>query len=361
MRFGKGGALQEASIRYGLSLNVGSAEDVLRNVAKRMESLTKSEQLDLGKQLGLDNATIQLVSRGLDNFNAELERAKENPLYSEEDVKTSRQFQMSLRDLQLSIQKIWGVIARALMPTITAIMKVGSSIFEYISKHKGFILGILGSITLAFVLLKATIIKTWISALAPMLPIIATLTLIGLAVDDLITYFEGGDSVFGAFIDSIQEGVANFLKWIEGLLNKVDEFTVQMIKMLVDAFSQFSNWVKGIFTGIWGSITSGIISAINFVIGAYNKVAKYIPGLSEMDLLQTGANAMEETNTPLNTMATNQTFNTNNANANNSIKIDNISVNTQATDSAGISAGIGGALTNEFDNLLNENTAGVYA
>lgn len=68
LRFGKGGAIQEAAIRYGISVHgkngLATGEEMLYNIARRMESLGHAEQLDLGRKLGLDPSTIALLQGG---------------------------------------------------------------------------------------------------------------------------------------------------------------------------------------------------------------------------------------------------------------------------------------------------------
>lgn len=335
LKFGKGGQIQEAALRYGISIEgkggLATGEEMLFNIAKRMEGLGESEQLDLGRKLGLDPSTIALLQGGVAGLTAELERASQYTLYSQEDLENSRKFQMALRELQQSIAKVWAVVSRDLLPVITKVMDVVSDFFQYLSDHKGFVLGLLGAISaaLGIIAIKSVIATApfWLMVAA----IAAVGAAIGLLIDDFLTFKEGGDSVIGW----VAERFADMFLWLFEMGDKIGNF----------------------FGSIWDKMLAGAIAAVNWVLEAYNKVAKYVPGLKEAKLISTGKDVMQETSTPLNTMS-----NTNISNGgNNSVKIDTVNVQTQATDATGIAQGVGGALSNEFEDVLFQNTGGAVA
>lgn len=363
LKFGKGGAVAEAAMRYGVSLEgqdgLATGEELLLNIAKRMETLSSSEQIDLAKKMGLDQATTGLVRQGVQGLTEELQNAKKFSLYSAEDLEQSRKFQISLREVRASIEKIWAVVGRALMPIIQSVFDIGTKLFLFLSEHKGFILGLLSSISailLTIAIYTGAISLPLIGAVAALVAVGAA---IGLIVDDIVTFFEGGDSITGDFIEGIK-ALGQLIADIAGIIyNNFVQAWVDAAAFIEDLINTLGEWIKGFFSSIWGSITTGIITAINFVISAYNKVAKFVPGLKEMELLNTGRSALANTDTPLNTMTTNTTTIANGGN--NSVKIDQVNVNTQATDAAGISAGIGGALETQFNDVLFENAGGQLA
>lgn len=335
LKFGNGGQIQEAALRYGISIEgkggLATGEEMLFNIAKRMEGLGESEQSDLGRKLGLDPSTIALLQGGVAGLTAELERASQYTLYSQEDLENSRKFQMALRELQQSIAKVWAVVSRALLPVITKVMDVVSDFFQFLSDHKGFVLGLLGAISaaLGIIAIKSVIATApfWLMVAA----IAAVGAAIGLLIDDFLTFKECGDSVIGW----VAERFADMFLWLFEMGDKIGNF----------------------FGSIWDKMLAGAIAAVNWVLEAYNKVAKYVPGLKEAELISTGKDVMKETSTPLNTMS-----NTNISNGgNNSVKIDTVNVQTQATDATGIAQGVGGALSNEFEDVLFQNTGGAVA
>ena len=217
------------------------------------------------------------------------------------------------------------------VPVITKVMDVVSDFFQYLSDHKGFVLGLFGAISaaLGIIAIKSVIATApfWLMVAA----IAAVGAAIGLLIDDFLTFQEGGDSVIGW----VAERFADMFLWLFEMGDKIGNF----------------------FGSIWDKMLAGAIAAVNWVLEAYNKVAKYVPGLKEAELISTGKDVMKETSTPLNTMS-----NTNISNGgNNSVKIDTVNVQTQATDATGIAQGVGGALSNEFEDVLFQNTGGAVA
>ena len=338
LRFGKGGAIQEAALRYGISVHgksgLATGEEMLYNIARRMESLGHAEQIDLGRKLGLDPATIALLQGGVANLNKELEKASKLSIYTPEDIENSRKFQMSLRELKQSLGQVWAVISRALLPVITKIMNGVSRFFRFLSDHKGFVLGFLAAISAALgIIAIKSIIATapfWLMVLA----IAAIGTAIGLVVDDFMTFLRGGESVIG---DIIQLFV-DFWHFLVGLGEKIGNF----------------------FKGIWENIISGITGVFDWILEKWNKIKKWIPfvgGDTENNVIQNGQLAIMSTQTPLSTAA-NMSYITG---GNSNVKIDSVIVQTQATDATGIAQGIGGALSGEMSSVIQQNTGGNVA
>ena len=339
LKFGKGGAIQEAAIRYGISVEgkngLATGEEMLYNIAKRMESLGKSEQLDLGRKLGLDPSTIALLQGGVAGLTKELEKASKYTVYSPEDIENSRKFQMSLRELKQSLAQVWAQISRAILPVFTKIADVLKRLFSFLAEHKGFLLGFLAAVSVA---LTGIAIKTGIITL-PLLKIIAVITGIGTAIgivaDDFMTFLEGGESVIGDLIDAFTD----FWLFLFDLGDKIGNF----------------------FKGVWDSIISTITGVFDWIVNKWNKLKSWIPFIGgknkdEQKIVQEGKLAIENTQTPL------STENISNINGGtNNVKIDSVIVQTQATDATGIAQGVGGALSNEMSDVLQQNTGGNLA
>ena len=339
MRYGNGGALQEAALRYGISIEgkngLATGEEMLYNIARRMERLGAQEQLDLGRKLGLDPAMIALLRQGVAGLNGELEKASKMTIYSPEDIDNSRKFQLALREFNLAVQKIWATLARYFLPTWTNVLKVVGNFVDYLSQHKGFVIGF-------FTTLSAVLAGLAIKSAIAFAPIYATIgaivalgTTLGLLYDDFITYLEGGEAALGVFWEAcasvayaviqaffaIKDGIASVFTWIEA---KVSDLFGWMIE------------VKNAIGGLFGS-------------GNNNWEAN----------IERARQLYMDTRTPL--ASAGNSYTTNTTGVNNSVKIDTVNVNTQATDAVGISQGIGGALADEFQDVLYQNTGGALA
>lgn len=294
IRFGKGGALQEGAILYGLDLSAGNAEDMLRNIARRFEGLGTRQQIDLGQRLGLDEPTILLLQGGLENLNKELERGTRLSVFDKEDIENSRKFQMQLREFNQLLDKVWGIIARSILPYLNAFFKGLSYIFDLMSRHKGFVLGFLGAVSAA---LLAIAIKVGLISL----PIILVTALfagaaavIGLWIDDIYTFCNGGQAAFSGFYE-----------WVVKLWDKIKD--------------------------IGGGIRDFF-------------------GFGNSDVIVKGKTLVNQTNTPLASMTTNQ-MSMINKNTQAPINFGGITINTQATDSSEIASG--------FEQQMTERLRGV--
>lgn len=341
LRFGKGGAIQEAALRYGISVHgkngLATGEEMLYNIARRMETLGHAEQLDLGRKLGLDPSTIALLQGGVENLTKELEKASKYSIYTPEDIENSRKFQMALRELKQSLQQVWATVSRALLPVITKIMNVVSKFFQFLSDHKGFVLGFLAAISVALgIIAIKSIIATapfWLMVLA----IAAIGAAIGLLVDDFMTFLEGGESCIGDLIDAFTD----FWEFLVGLGKAIGDF----------------------FKGIWDSIVKGITGVFDWILEKWNKIKKWIPFIGskntdEQKIVEEGKFALESTQSPLSSSPNMSYINGGN---NNSVKIDSVVVNTQATDASGIASDIGDELSGQMSYVIPQTTGGNVA
>lgn len=340
LRFGKGGAIQEAALRYGISVHgkngLATGEEMLYNIARRMETLGHAQQLDLGRKLGLDPSTIALLQGGVENLTKELEKASKYSVYTPEDIENSRKFQMALRELKQSLQQVWATVSRALLPVITKIMNVVSRFFQFLSDHKGFVLGFLAAISVALgIIAIKSIIATapfWLMVLA----IAAIGAAIGLLVDDFMTFLEGGESCIGDLIDAFTD----FWEFLVGLGKAIGDF----------------------FKGIWDSIVAGITGVFDWILEKWNKIKKWIPFIGskntdEQKIIEEGKLSVQSTQTPLSTAPNMSYVN----GGNNSVKIESVIVNTQATDAQSIATDIGDELHGQMSYVLPQNTGGNVA
>ena len=314
MRLGRGGgSVEEAAITYGINLygenGLATAEELLMNVAERFESLDSMQQLDLGQRLGLDEGTIRLLQTGVANVQKELERGAKYSLFSKEDIENSRQFQRTMRDIKLGLSQIFGIVARSLLPAFTWLGDKISNALQLFSEHSGFILGFLGTVSAA---LGVMAIKAGL-AFAPFLIAVGLITAvaaaIGLLIDDIVNFWQGNESLIGTFIDSVK-----FV--FDALWDFIKEGFQAVLDWLAD--TKIGKLVKGLFGG---KESEGA--------DADPKVKQEIFDMADVK------RKFELTQTPL-AAVPQGSVSASYSNQDQSVKIDNITINTQATDAAGI-------------------------
>lgn len=323
MKFGKGGGgVEEAAITYGINLygenGLATAEELLMNVAERFESLDSMQQLDLGQRLGLDEGTIRLLQTGVENVQNELARGAKYSLFSKEDIENSRQFQRTMRDIKLGLSQIFGIVARSLLPAFSWVaekIKIG---INYILENGGTVQGIF---TVLATILTALAVK---SALAftiklGVAAIVAVAAAIGLLIDDIVNFWQGNESLIGTFIEAV--------KVVFGALwDFIKEGFQAVLDWLAD--TKIGKWVKGLFGG--DDKEEDSTAQDEFDDSDVSPKAK-----EEIFDMADAKRKFELTQTPLATIPQGS-VSASYSNQDQSVKIDSITINTQATDAAGI-------------------------
>ncbi len=323
MKFGKGGGgVEEAAITYGINLygenGLATAEELLMNVAERFESLDSMQQLDLGQRLGLDEGTIRLLQTGVANVQKELERGAKYSLFSKEDIENSRQFQRTMRDIKLGLSQIFGIVARSLLPAFSWVaekIKIG---IDYILKNGGTVQGIF---TVLATILTALAIKSALAFLPFKLgvaAIVAVAAAIGLLIDDIINFWQGNESLIGTFIEAVKVVFGALWDFIKEGFQAVFDWLGN---------TKIGKLVKGLFGG--DDEEDSTVQNESEGTDADPKVKQEIFDMAD------AKRKFELTQTPL-AAVPQGSVSASYSNQDQSVKIDNITINTQATDAAGI-------------------------
>lgn len=311
MRLGKGGGgVEDAAITYGINLyganGLATADELLMNVAKRFESLNSMQQIDLGQRLGLDEGTIRLLQTGVANVQAELERGRKYSLFSAEDVENSRKFERTMRDIKLGLAQIFGVVARSLLPAFTWVGDKVSRFIDLINGNASFIKGFFLALSAILTVLAVKSGLAFLPFIGAIALITAVSAAIGLLIDDIVNFWQGNESLLGTFIEA----------------------------------------VKNVFTALWNFLKEGFNSVLEWLKGT--KVGKLF-GLSEEKENPEQANMaeakrkLEMTQTPWASVPQ-SSVSTSYANTNQSMRVDNVTINTMATDAQGIADSFSGSV-----------------
>lgn len=231
IRRGEENALTNAAMYYGLSLGgrsgLANPEEMLFNIARSMEGKTAMEQADLGRMLGLDAGTLRLVQQGVAGVRRELELANRyNPFKDKETMRDINNFNYSLREMKLAFGMLAGEMFKSLLPHFERWAEVSKGAIDYLLEHTD-------ALKLAFVALGGVI-------LAAVGPWALLAGLIGLVIDDFITFKNGGESV----LKPLWEGV-------DILLGKLKDLHA---------------WFKENGKELWNNIKGGIKNPVGTVM-----------------------------------------------------------------------------------------------
>ncbi len=401
---GDGGGLKDITAKMGISTNVGSVDEFFENVAAKMDTLkTQAEKVQLGRELGLDDGTIQMLSQGLDGYRKQLEGISKYRVFTKDDISNARQFEMTMRDIRMGTAAIGANLAQLLLPVISKLAVGVKNVIDFFVDHSPFIKALLTviGITLLPLVIKnvwalgkalwaAIVGNPWVAAIA------AAILLISLLIDDLYTWLQGGDSLFGKFWEALfgpaDEARIKFQKFYEELKTFVKGLGV-IILTIGKLIWAYINGILKIIQLIWNAIPEPIkkligkglllgakLSPAGLLAAAVTKVGKqhktgldyvpydgYLAELHKGERVQTADEAADwrrnlakakaaismTSSFNLNSIPSGITNAFSNSSSNRTISIGNITIQTQATDAGGIANDLRQAIKQAFVNLNN--------
>lgn len=386
--------------------------DILPELSDKFSKIDKMKGLMIGKRIGLDEQTILLLQKGRGYIDQLIVKQKELAITTQKDSETTLKFNQQWENLKFAFLGVFEQVNSFTLPIL-------GRFFEYLEKTilflrtnesfvKSFFVAIGGAIS-AYLL--PPLLRMAASAAviyAPFLGIAAAITGISTALalvsDDIKNFREGNLSVIGelskkwpvigiaankvydtisALWDLIKDGALvvsdiltfNFKKAWDDLSNAVIKFikrieeiypiTKPIIDLLVAAFKLGGE----IIMEIWDGVLDTISSVFKFIQAAALKVKDTFESIkgkmgisSKIETSAIPANSIlsKVNSTYVPDALTSQSLLANAGNKTTTVTVDNLTIQTQATDANGISQDIRGALvaqlrqaTNNFDDGIN--------
>lgn len=379
LRIGKGGTLGKVIMQYGLDTSAKTPEQMLLNIAKRMQGMGALQQVNFGRALGLDNPTIMLLQQGVEGVRKELEKAKEYRLYEKEDIENAEKFQRTLREFRGNLSKIANILLKFINPVVARIVEYLKIITDKIREHPDLIKKVAGSFALIMTILS---------------PFSALLAGIGLLLDDIITSMRGGESWINwkKGVDIVR----SFYGWVEKIfktfndLNPLLKILLTYIAFLVtplggfvglltflymlastvsEVITSFVLWLTDFdWSAIGDAIKDAFLKAIETIKGWWTSFIDWIKGSESADdfkngslitdalnpaVAPVGSNWLQQADAfPLNSIGSGTISNINNAKATTqTLHIDTLNLQTQAKDGASILGGLQTELSGMVGNM----------
>lgn len=327
----------------------GKARDVMQvlpELAGAFEGLGKQESLGMGRKMGLDEGTIMLLQRGRRGVEELTGRMEALGVVSEAATEAAgaydEQSKVTARIFELMASKATEYV----LPALTAIHRGFEMVYGFIQQHPdlikgvGIAFGVAGSIVLAsYVPAMWAAASATLAAAAPFLAVAAAVGAIGLAFalawEDIQTWQAGGDSLVGSWLGSWND----FSTQIGGIVDTI----IGYIQKVIDTYMAARDIVSQCFE-----------MGANVYGGAVDKTSGWIEKGAQMIGLADSA--------PMNSVTSSAITNGNSSvSKDNSVKIDKIEVNTQATDAEGISKGLMGGLQQHFSAAIDQSDDGLLA
>ncbi len=245
-----GSAGQSVFFKLGISLkdangHIKNAVQVLGDVGNKIKDMPKVWQLDIGKKLGLDEATIRLISSGSEEANKLVQNMMKMSGVNQVNTEQNLKLRNSLYDISLIWDSMKLTISNFLIPYVATFSEILVKSFNILQEHSKIVHGVLfalsvligGIIYSSMVSLARMILTTLIPAILkmsaafltnPIFLIGVALVALGFIIQDLVVHLRGGKSAFGDFYDYIGNLFANdpmvrHFKYIISLMDNMTE------------------------------------------------------------------------------------------------------------------------------------------
>jgi hypothetical protein len=289
-----------------------SADDVLLDIAKKFEGMSKQRQVQFAEKLGISPGTLKLIQQGRGGIEDLREEAVRLGLVLDENAKEkAARFQDSLLNSRSVVDALGKSIAVGLLPAmadsldtftdwiganrefissaITQVVEGVADGFSMFGDAVGYVYGLIVSflgpidsmisgldatqaiaVTVAIALgavAVAVVAATW-----PFIAIAAAIGAVILILDDLYSAFTGGDSIIGGWVSQFRAAFPEISGAIGSLLELLGKVAAIFGGALVTGVKQ------------WGGVIFDIIGA---VIDGFGDM------LSAIEKLLSGANPFE--------------------------------------------------------------------
>lgn len=331
---------------------INAVEGILR-LSDSVQGLSREEAIFRIKELGItDNKTVEMVLRGRKELERMLMVQKEQGVITKENAEEARKFTEGMNRLRGSLDVASTGFMSSLIPALTVGVEWLTKLVDWASEHSDVIVGFFGAIAAVVTALylpamisaaAATLAATW-----PIIAIAAVVTAVAaafaLAYEDIMNFIDGNDSLIGQIFEKYP-------------------LVKDVVFGIMDAFKLMWSVVSGIFnmmlTG-FKQIVDFIMRGVGQITGAVGKVAGFF-GFGGSDAMQEGQQQMAAASaSPLNSVTSNSISNSvASTNKTNSVSIQNLNIETQATDPNGVADAVGGGLNAQLEQMDNEFASGV--
>ena len=328
------GPLKDIAKELGVTLkdargNLRSTMDVTRDLADAFQRVGSQKAVAFGMQLGLDPGMIALLQKGRTEIEGLIKAQRELGGYTKEDAEIASKAQFAFMSLGRAMQAAAMPVARVLVPVMTVASEKISQAVAFLRRHEPFVKAVFAGVATVItgLLIPASVKLAAVWLANPLTWIIggiaAAIVAVGLAIDDLIAYMDGGNSVFADFwaifgtgpeiskalgsawenlkaigtavFAALTGGVRLFYQNFSGVFSGLAQIVtgvLQVIKGLFTAdfasiadgigttFAGVKDTVLGIFSGIVKSVSDAFWGVVNLVKQWFTDMLDSIPGLN---------------------------------------------------------------------------------
>lgn len=263
------GPIMQAAMWYGIGISA-DPEKMMKNIARRMESLPRAMKFDLGHMLGLDNATIMLLSKGVKAYEQELERAKKYTFVDQEKVEQAHELKKTVSEMSAVIGGIGIDMLSVITPSVQAFVEFLRDGLAYLREHQeflGIIASLVGGIGAAFGSWKVIGL-----ILSPLGAIVAGIIAAALAAEDLYMYFTGNNSAIGELLEKFPELKPYVDEFGQAVKDSWKYFAEgQFVEDFKTSWNSLVEWWQGFsWEEFWNDPLEGLMALLDTIAGIFD-------------------------------------------------------------------------------------------
>jgi len=321
--------------------------DVLPELADQFQGLTQQESFGLGQKLGLDQGTIMLLQSGRRAVEDLVNKQKELGTVTDEQANIAAKFNDEIDNTSHVFRTLFMGVGSEVLPVLSDFLKLIQKGTIWIREHTDYLkafgsvmaigmgvyaVGALMKFVKAAKLARIVALEAGAAEAVMTAPLWLTIAAfaafsaaLALVIDDINTWAAGGDSMIGQWVGSFQE--------FEDMVFPIIDTLVEKITNLMNLWAQFRD-----------GASEGLGDAADAVGGWISK-GKDMLGIAS--------------DNPISSQSSGAILAGGNTTKSNSVKIDNVNVQTAATDANGIAKDMGNSLQNQMAQTVSAFDDGV--
>lgn len=282
------------------TIETGRGADEFFKMGEHVKGMTDVQARYFMRAMGLSQEASAIFIKHKDAADKVAESYK-SVAFTKEQAESARRMNILWRQFTNTAQSLANTIAVAVLPVVNKVLSVLSDGLAFLNEHSRAvkillgglgaviagtylrkILALIGGLKGLFATVKAgtTIVAAFNAVLManPLGVVIAAVAALGLAIDDLMSFLEGGGSLFGDFmrwigfsdqqITEFRKNLGNFLSAIASIPGQIADAVASIFGFFGDVYSAATNTfekVRSVIANIPRAIVEGIPKALSWL------------------------------------------------------------------------------------------------